>query len=402
MWILLVIAVLLPQLVWGGTITRPLKSNGSTSFTNGMVIQDSDLNGDANTIYSEFNGNISNVNIANAAAIAASKISPDGFTASVRSVAAAPCYILEESDQSADAKKWASCLVAGEFRISTWTDANAVQNDWLKINRTNGSLTVGGASSSHTINGATTFNQLVTFNGGNTLMPTGAVMAFVNTTPPAGWLNMNGASNSCTGAASANAALCTMLVGLYPTVNYKGTAAGAVTVDTSSDEVIRTAHGLNVNDRVHYTSTGTLPSPLASNSVYCVISTTADRYKISTSCGGGAVNITTTGSGTHSDYGQFVTPNMAGRMALGHGTGAGLTARTLGQTGGEESHVLTTSEMPIHNHEILVNGTQAGSGGGINGVNGSSDINKFTENAGSGAAHNVMNPFLVLSYIIKL
>lgn len=398
----LVLALLIPSLVWGGTITRPVKSNGSTSFTNGMVPQDSDLNGDANTIYSEFNGNISNVNISASAAIAASKISPDGFTTNVRTVNSAPCYILDESDQSADLKRWALCVSGGVLQLGTYTDAQALQNNWLTVARSTGAFTLGGTGGSNTINGPTTFNQLVTFNGGNTLMPTGAVMNYMGNSAPAGWLLMNGGSNSCTGSASVNAPLCTLLVALTGTVNYKGSPAGSITVDTGSDEIIRAAHGLSVGHFVHYSSTGTLPSPLVNTTVYCVISTTTDRYKISTTCGGGAVNLTSAGSGTHSDYGNFVTPDARGRNVIGTGTGAGLTARTLGATGGEESHQLTVSELASHNHEVLVNATTAGSGGGVTGVNGSQDINKFTENMGGDVAHNVMDPFLVITYIIKL
>lgn len=382
-----------------GTITRPTKSNGQTSFTNGMVPQDSDLNGDPDTIYAEFNGNIANVNISASAAIAASKISPDGFTANVRTVNALPCYIWDESDQGADLKRWAACVTAGEFRISTTTDVNAVQNDWLKITRSNGGFTIGGDSGTNVIKGATTFNTTVTFLGSNNIMTTGMIVAYpTGGAAPAGWLLMNGAANNCKGTAGANAALCGLLVPL----NYRGVANGTFTVDTASDEIIRTAHGLAVGDYVFFTSTTTLPSPLVNTSIYCIISTTTDRYKISTVCGGGAVNLTTTGTGTHSEYDDFLTPDTRGRGIIGTGSGPGLTTRSVGNTGGEENHQLIANEMPIHNHEILVNGTQAGAGGGINGVNGSSDINKFTENAGGGATHNVMDPFLVMTYIIKL
>lgn len=62
-----------------GTITRP------NSFVAGNTIIASEVNDDLNTIYNEFNGNISNDNVDAAAAIAASKIS-FGTTVWVRSV----------------------------------------------------------------------------------------------------------------------------------------------------------------------------------------------------------------------------------------------------------------------------------------------------------------------------
>ena len=51
------------------TITRP------NSYTSGTTIQSSQVNSDFNTIYNDYNGNITNANVASGAAIAASKLS---------------------------------------------------------------------------------------------------------------------------------------------------------------------------------------------------------------------------------------------------------------------------------------------------------------------------------------
>lgn len=48
----------------------------------------------------------------------------------------------------------------------------------------------------------------------------------------------------------------------------------------------------------------------------------------------------------------FNVPNLLGRATIGDGTGAGLSARVLGQAVGEEAHTLTTPELPNHNHGV--------------------------------------------------
>jgi microcystin-dependent protein len=420
---LLVLLLATPSLA--GTISRPAKSFGGNVWINGVVPQASDLNGDIDTIYSEFNGNISDANISTSASIAPTKINPDGFTVNIRTVNTQPCTTLEESDQPADSKRWALCSVGGEFRVSTYSDAGSPQANWLAINRANGGFQLGGASGTNTVNGATTFNHAVTFLGSSSLVPTGTVMMFMGTTAPVGWLLMDGATNSCTGTSSANANLCAQLVGLFPTANYKGAAAGTVTVDTASDEVISLGHGNSVGDRVHFSTTGTLPAPLGASTVYCIVSVTTDRYKIGTACGGAAVDITSTGSGTHSHHFNFVTPDARGRNVIGSGTGAGLTARTIGATGGEEQHQLLASEsgLPAHSHTINDPGhshsLQSGEELAIGGIPAllkqfSTSSTAFTSTNSTGITinstgplnaptpHNVMDPFIVMTYIIKL
>jgi microcystin-dependent protein len=52
---------------------------------------------------------------------------------------------------------------------------------------------------------------------------------------------------------------------------------------------------------------------------------------------------TTYGNGDNST--TFNLPNLSGKVAMGNGGG-----RSLGNTGGEESHLLISSEMPSHSH----------------------------------------------------
>jgi hypothetical protein len=106
----------------------------------------------------------------------------------------------------------------------------------------------------------------------------------------------------------------------------------------------------------------------------------------------------------------------AGRNVIGVGAGPGLSTRTLGQTGGEESHVLSTAEMPAHSHTERIPLPQSSSlavasasdvaGGSRYSVQpsgGAQDGGDLTTGStGGGAAHNVMDPYVALLYCKKL
>lgn len=130
-----------------------------------------------------------------------------------------------------------------------------------------------------------------------------------------------------------------------------------------------------------------------------------------------AVIGTTYGSGNGST--TFNLPDLRGRFPMGAGTGTGLnssgtgvpsgpaqTARTSGQWGGEETHLLTTAEMPAHNHSST-NSLLAyvATGGGANLNSGSTyniyNASSLLNNTGGGGRHSVIPPFVVVNYIIK-
>ena len=123
---------------------------------------------------------------------------------------------------------------------------------------------------------------------------------------------------------------------------------------------------------------------------------------------------TTWGAGNGST--TFNVPDLRGRALIGVGTGSGLTARSLSGSGGTETHNLSTAELATHNHGANVGGTAGafsvlynniGSGGLAYGTAGGSGPWQFTgvetatSNAGSGSAHNNMQPFANLYHIIK-
>ena len=109
-------------------------------------------------------------------------------------------------------------------------------------------------------------------------------------------------------------------------------------------------------------------------------------------------------------------PDLRGRVAIQAGTGPGLPSYRLGQRGGQPTHILTPNEMPSHNHNISVHsedGDEANPSGLTFAATGGTAIysdegadatmrgNTIT-NTGGGQAHNIMQPFLALNYIIAL
>jgi len=103
--------------------------------------------------------------------------------------------------------------------------------------------------------------------------------------------------------------------------------------------------------------------------------------------------------------GKNGTPDLRGRFILGGGSDAGLTNRTLNETGGKENHTLTIDEMPPHSHgyQTIQYSSNTWRGGGS--ASGSYTVYAFqapaTLSAGGGKPHDNMPPFYVLTYIMK-
>jgi microcystin-dependent protein len=107
---------------------------------------------------------------------------------------------------------------------------------------------------------------------------------------------------------------------------------------------------------------------------------------------------------------SFGLPDLRGRVAFGVGNGA-----NLGVKGGEETHSLTTAEIPAHDHKVY--GTNAGNGGvdpsgqllanpGTLTYNTPDNLTNMRAgtlgNTGQGQGHENMSPFLTLNFCIAL
>ena len=105
---------------------------------------------------------------------------------------------------------------------------------------------------------------------------------------------------------------------------------------------------------------------------------------------------------------SFNIPDMRGRVGVGSGHGNGLTPRILAVIDGAETHTLTVGEMPAHNHGGSTGSTTSANTGtattaAISGheVADNGSHSHTIPSQGGGSAHNNMQPFLVLSYLIK-
>lgn len=127
-------------------------------------------------------------------------------------------------------------------------------------------------------------------------------------------------------------------------------------------------------------------------------------------CAGQAVNRTTYAelyAAIGDTYGAgdgvltFNLPNLKGRVAVGRDTSAS-EFDTLGETGGEKTHQLTTAEIPAHTHLMNRNNTGASAGVDVYPMGNDVDVTVSTrENTGGDGAHNNLQPYITLNYYIK-
>jgi len=98
--------------------------------------------------------------------------------------------------------------------------------------------------------------------------------------------------------------------------------------------------------------------------------------------------------------GNYLVPDMRGRVPVGTGTGSGLSNRVLGDVFGLESVTLLLAQIPSHTHIMPArsNGTIGASARVLLGAGGTQVDTSPTASAGSGDSHFNIQPSLAVNY----
>lgn len=146
---------------------------------------------------------------------------------------------------------------------------------------------------------------------------TGFISPYAGRSAPSGWL-------MCDGSAVSRSTYANLFGVISPSTTFTVTIASPAVFS-------KTGHGLVTGDQIHITTTGALPTGLAVNTNYFVISTglTADAFRVALSPEGTVVNTSGSQSGVHtyyvSSYGKgdgsttFNVPDLRTRVPIGRG-----------------------------------------------------------------------------------
>jgi microcystin-dependent protein len=115
---------------------------------------------------------------------------------------------------------------------------------------------------------------------------------------------------------------------------------------------------------------------------------------------------------------NFALPNLTGRVPMngaGNQPGPGLSPRSVGENGGEETHALQAAEVPAHTHTVAPaashderttdhpSGAYPTTGGVYAATNNSNaPMGPMTTSVQGDQPHNNLQPYLVLNYVIAL
>lgn len=230
---------------------------------------------------------------------------------------------------------------------------------------------------------------------------TGIIVPTMRRVIPSGWL-------LCDGQAVSRATYSALFDVICPFAVFTVTIASPAIFTA-------TAHGLVAGDKIRITTTGSLPTGLATGTDYYVISTglSSNDFRVSTTRGGSVVNTSGSQSGVHtwrvfnSGVGDgsttFNLPNLKGKSVFGYDvTDANFdTLDTPNTYVGEKTHQLTEAELAAHIH-TFGNGSEGGSSKPTNSRGGGDTAPMSTYSTGGDAPHNNMPPYKVVNFMIRI
>ena len=316
---------------------------------------------------------------------------------------------------------------AGASKFILSNDAGFYNNFTLYLNSIAGA---GAANASTTVKGIVEAATSAEINAGTATGSTGAVLAvtpdallasnfnltftglispYAGSSAPTNWLLCDGAAVSRT-TYSALFAITSTTYGVgngsttfnLPDLRARtpigiGAVTKVATFASRSSNVI-TVTGLSntasnefqTGQAVLYTAASGAMTGLTTNTTYYLIRTGNLTFSLATTLAnaqnGTAITLSSDGTGT-----QTFTLT--------------LTTRTLGETGGEETHAMSSTELLSHTHTIYYNGTNTNAGGYSGASNAGSTQNTtpfYNSSAGGNQAMQIMQPFLGINYIIHI
>jgi microcystin-dependent protein len=284
-------------------------------------------------------------------------------------------------------------LTVGEYYYTSTVTAGAITSTEPLFGYSNPVLYVVDSSTVHIM----CYRPSLIGDGNISDSEIGAVMAFPFISEPAGFLYADGRAVSRTtynelfnvigtkfgqGDGSTTFKLPDyrgfFLRGAAPTLNATFLPAA---VNTTSAQITVTGHGLQHSGvPIQFSSTTTLPSPLAATTTYYAIIIDDNTIKVATSHGnalaGIAIALTTTGSGTHTIV-QWIDPDASSRYAQDVGGSNGNTTGTI-EDDAFKSHT-HTSQVPAGG---LGSGSTGGTTSGSTGATGGNETRPLNSTVG--------------------
>lgn len=234
----------------------------------------------------------------------------------------------------------------------------------------------------------------------------GLVLPYAGSTAPTGWLVCDGSAISRTTYADLFTLISTTYgvgngsttfnipdlrgrmpigVGTAPTkiATFVSRASNVITVSGISNAV---NNEFQTGQAVLYTAASGAMTGLTHNTTYYIVRTGNLTFSLATSLAnaqnGTVISLSSDGTGV-----QTFTVT--------------LTARAIGETGGEENHAMSATELLAHTHTQAHAWVDGSYGPASNNNNGVTTGSNGIDSTGGNAAMNIMQPFLGLNFIIK-